>query len=315
MALSTPIRRRMPMPVPNTPDMPYFKGHRVYNFLDRLERCGNDAGLTHSALPKFVLRYCHQRVRLVIGNSPVWSQCDWLAARKCLIRYYGSDDNTGPTSELEALRLWAKWHAREGSITSFEEVYAYHQSFMTRLGALVRNGKVTSDDADICFWRGIPLDLRRTIAEQLPESCLIASTPPEINVVLQVLLLAFADDDLDYFDVPPHDCEYEVGQDSYDPISETPTTRIITPDSPDYPLSIALPPIVDNSVEEYTGLQIRLQLWFNRHFILTQADPTPILRFHLSVLSTGVWRLPAPFSDFTINKQYREASKLDRHVF
>ena len=57
----------VPMPTAGTPGAPKFKGKHVSDFLDVLEQHANSARVPHSLLPGYVLRYCHTKVRMVIG--------------------------------------------------------------------------------------------------------------------------------------------------------------------------------------------------------------------------------------------------------
>ena len=66
----------IPMPTPGASGAPKFKGKCVSDFLDSLEQHADSACIPHSLLPGYVLRYCHTKVRTVIGASPLLSGDD-----------------------------------------------------------------------------------------------------------------------------------------------------------------------------------------------------------------------------------------------
>ena len=82
----------VPMPTPGTLGAPKFKGKRVSDFLDTLEQHADSARVPHLLLPGYVLRYCHSKVRMVIGSSPLLSGDDWVSTRVYLDDLYGSND-------------------------------------------------------------------------------------------------------------------------------------------------------------------------------------------------------------------------------
>jgi len=52
----------IPMPTPDTPGAPKFKGKHVSDFLDPLKQHTESARVPHSLLPGYGLRYCHSKV-------------------------------------------------------------------------------------------------------------------------------------------------------------------------------------------------------------------------------------------------------------
>jgi len=107
----------VPMPTPGTPSAPKFRGKHVSDFLDALEQHADSARVSHSLLPGYVLRYCHSKVRLVIGASALLSGDDWVRTRVYLTDLYGSNDSVPPNSP-DRLCHWCSSHGESGSITS-----------------------------------------------------------------------------------------------------------------------------------------------------------------------------------------------------
>jgi len=105
------------MPTPRTPGAPKFKGKGVSDFLDSLEQHTDSARVSHTLLPGYVLRYCHAKVRLLIGAAAVLSGDDWVATRVFLDDLYGSNDSTPPNSPNQ-LRQWCSKHGESGNIAS-----------------------------------------------------------------------------------------------------------------------------------------------------------------------------------------------------
>ena len=105
------------MPTPGTPGAPKFKGRHVSDFLDALKQHADSTRVSHSLLPGYVLRYCHAKVRLVIGASAHLSGDDWVSMRVYLTDLYGSNDSVPPNSP-DRLRHWCSSHGESGSITS-----------------------------------------------------------------------------------------------------------------------------------------------------------------------------------------------------
>jgi len=107
----------VPMPTPGTPGAPKFKGKHISDFLDVLEQHADSARVSHSLLPSYVLRYCHSKVRLVIGASSFLSGDDWVATRVYLTDLYGSNDSV-PSNSPDHLRHWCSSHGESSSIMS-----------------------------------------------------------------------------------------------------------------------------------------------------------------------------------------------------
>ena len=184
------------MPTPRSPDAPLFKGKRVTDFLDSLEAHATAANLPLNDLPSYVLRYCHRRVRDIIDSSTIWTQHDWTAARSHLIELYGSSDRK-PRISSDRLRKWVGLHAETGSISSLQDVDRYYREFTAQSTPLLAASFITTNEANLLFYRGIPLKLCKKIKWKIPEVHQTATLPPSIASVLSYLRSEFDVDDID----------------------------------------------------------------------------------------------------------------------
>ena len=185
----------VPMPTPGTPGAPKFKGKRISDFLDSLEQHADSARVPHSQLPSYVLRYCHTKVRMVIGASALLTGDDWVATRLYLDDLYGSNDSI-PLNSPDRLRQWCTKHGESGNITSRKEVDKYYRDF-TALSADLTPHKMLANDVHLCFYRGIPTSLRSRIKKWIPSTNLKTSSPPTMTTLLGLLRSEFDDEDLD----------------------------------------------------------------------------------------------------------------------
>lgn len=186
----------VPMPTPNTPNAPFFKGSRVSDFIDSLEQHADHANLSYALLPSYVLRYCHRKVRSVLEGSGVWSTPDWAAAKAHLTDMYGSNDRA-PLVSADRLRLWTTKHGELANISSIQDVDRYYREFTQRSTGLLTGGSILQKDLNLCFYRGIPEMLRRAVRKRLPSTGLSVNTPPGITVCLRALRAEFDEEDLD----------------------------------------------------------------------------------------------------------------------
>jgi hypothetical protein len=184
-----------PMPVPGTPNAPLFKGKYVSDFLDTLEALASSSQIPFEHLPGYVLRYCHRRVRDVIEAAPHWTQPDWAVTRAYLIKLYGSNDRK-PHISADKVRKWIKHHSRDQTFNSLQDVDQYYREYMTKIPPLLSMHFITSVEADLLFFRGIPRDLQVKICDQLPEAQTKVHSPPPIDDVLSLLQNEFNQDDI-----------------------------------------------------------------------------------------------------------------------
>jgi len=185
----------VPMPTPGTPGAPKFKGKHVSDILDLLEQHSNSAQVAHSLLPSYVLRYCHPKVWMVIGASPLLSRDDWVATRVHLDDLYGLNNATLLNS-LARLHQWCSKHGESGNITSWKDVDKYYRDFTT-LSSDLSPHKMLANDVHLCFYRGIPTSLCARIKKHIPAANLKTSSPPLTVMLLSLLRAKFDEEDLD----------------------------------------------------------------------------------------------------------------------
>lgn len=185
----------VPMLTPGMPGAPKFKGKHVSDFLDALEQHADSARVPHSLLPGYVLRYCHLKVRMVIGASALLTGDDWVSTRVYLTDLYGSNDSI-PLNSPDRLRHWCSSHGESGIITSRKDVDKYYRDF-TALSSDLTPHKMLANDVHLCFYRGIPTSLRTRIKKRIPSANLKTSLPPTTAVLLGLLRAEFDKEDLD----------------------------------------------------------------------------------------------------------------------
>ncbi|KAF8055958.1 hypothetical protein FPV67DRAFT_1678906 [Lyophyllum atratum] len=209
-----------PMPTPRTPSAPYFKGRRVQDFLDTLEAYADNAGVEHSLLPGYVLRYCHERVRQVLEQSAVFSGNDWAATSAHIIKFYGSNDPVIEQSP-ERLRQWAVKHGDHGSIKSVKDVARYRREFELLSSKLVSGGEMLQKDVNLLFYRGIPDPLRGKIKKKIPVPNQAKKSPPAIDTLVTLLTNYFEHQDLDD-ELPSLSLMVEIPSDEEDELDDLP---------------------------------------------------------------------------------------------
>ena len=187
------------MPTPGSPNAPYFKGERVTDFLDSLEAHGKAANVPLNDLPGYVLRYVHRKVRHIIESAPCWTTQDWTAARLYLIDLYGSSDRK-PRISPDRLRKWVSLHAENRIFIKLKDVDRYYREFTAQSTPLLAARRITVNDANLLFYRGIPPSTRKKIKRKIPNTNQTATTAPAIANVLGYLRSHFDEDGLDIDD-------------------------------------------------------------------------------------------------------------------
>jgi hypothetical protein len=183
------------MPIPGTPNAPLFKGKYVTDFLDTLEALASSSQIPFDELPRYILRYCHRRVRYVIEPAPLWTENDWPAARAYLVKLYGSNDRK-PCITPDKFRKWIKHHSRNQNFKSLQDVDQYYREFTAQSTSLLDAQFLTIHEANLLFFSEILRALHRDIRDLLPEACRTVHSPPPIDVVLALLRKEFDEDDI-----------------------------------------------------------------------------------------------------------------------
>ena len=225
MAQPVPVALTTPMPTPGSSSTPLFKGERVTDFLDSLESHADAANVRRTDLPGFVLRYCHRRVRRIIENAAYWDQHDWPATRAYLVDLYASSDRK-PRNSPDRLRKWVRIHAENRLFAKLQDVDRYYREFSAQSTPLITTSRLTQNEANLLFYRGIPPAMRKKVKRKIPANQQTATTAPAIVSVLGLLRKQFDEDDLDH-----EDEDVELSLDTEDDFSDTDDEDTLPPPS------------------------------------------------------------------------------------
>ena len=191
-----PVVLSTAMPTPGSLNAPYFKGERVTDFLDALEAHGNAAGIPNNDLPSYVLRYVHRRVRQIVESAGYWTQRDWAATRVYLTDMYSSSDQKLRITP-DRFRKWVKLHAENRIFIKLQDVDRYYREFTAQSTPLTTAQRITANEANLLFYRGIPPAMRKKIRRKIPAAQQTSITAPTIANVLGYLRAHFNEDDID----------------------------------------------------------------------------------------------------------------------
>jgi len=266
--LTPPFTIALPMPTPGSPNAPHFKGERVTDFLDALEAHATAANIPQQNLPAYVLRYCHRRVRLIIESAPHWTEHDWAATRSYLIKLYASNERQ-PRISPDRLRKWVSLHAEARSFTKLQDVDRYYREFTAQSVPLTAANRITENETNLLFYRGIPRAMRKKIRHKIPANRQTATAAPSVVDVWGYLQDQFSEDDLDN-----DDDDVELPLDSEDDLdaSDTEDEEQYVPRTPKkqkkkakynvtkVPGASSAPPPVPTSIETLTRQLEEMQL-------------------------------------------------------
>ncbi|TFK62436.1 hypothetical protein BDN72DRAFT_391861 [Pluteus cervinus] len=182
-----------PMPVPISPEAPKFKGKFISRFLETLEILGENAGKPLTDLPRYVLRYCAQRVRDVIGYDAVFRGCDWGATKAHMINLYGASEKKKIVNS-ERFRQWVDEARR---ISSLKHVEKYYRTFRSYSVPLKNANRILEHDVNFLFYKGIPEKLRRRVRKRLPPNKTTLRNLPTVEETLTILRDLFDPDDIE----------------------------------------------------------------------------------------------------------------------
>lgn len=153
----------VPMPTPGTKHAPCFKGRRVEDFLDALENHADNAQLPHSALLKWVPRYCSDRVRQLSRRHAVWAGDNWAAACAFLVKLYASADRDSLITS-DKLRAWVAKHAQEGIFEDSRDIDKYYPNVLHKLTICFLVSKSYSATSIYCSIKVFPTIFGRKFA-------------------------------------------------------------------------------------------------------------------------------------------------------
>ncbi|KAJ7429332.1 hypothetical protein FB451DRAFT_1519524 [Mycena latifolia] len=193
---------QVPMPIPRTPNAPYFNGKYVTDFLTVLVQHGANAGITDmDALVPYILQYSSDEVKDLIRYleefDPEAPNKSWTAAKESLLLLYGQAEEPPNYSE-SMLREFCRERSAKSPFKDKKEIEAYHQEFMKIAGPLVKKAKITTKQRDYYFVCGIASSIKEWFMNQMPETKRKRTDPPSITVSIATLQRRFDSDSLLY---------------------------------------------------------------------------------------------------------------------
>ncbi|KAF7342360.1 hypothetical protein MVEN_01824600 [Mycena venus] len=188
------------MPVPRTPNAPYFDEHGPRAFLARILEHGLDAGITNAdELVSYIVFYSSDRVREIIRYMSEFDVDEpkrtWSAAKEQILLLYGSSDEDRRTSERELIEFCRAQSAKSLYHDKLE-VEQYLRDFQFIAAPLVKQGEITVQQRDFYFVSGIPTSLKDWFISRVPESQRTRSNPIPLSDSLSILYERFDPDSL-----------------------------------------------------------------------------------------------------------------------
>ncbi|KAF7349936.1 hypothetical protein MVEN_01294400 [Mycena venus] len=190
----------VPMPVPRTPNAPYFDERGVRAFLDLILLHGSNAGITNAdTLVTFIVRYSSDRVREVIRYIPELDDDTpnrtWMAACEQMLLLYGSLDDDRHVSEWELVEFCREQSAKSPFRTKLE-IEHYLRNFQFIAAPLLKQKDITIPQRDFYFVSGIPSAIKNWFIMRVPESQRTRSNPIPLTDSLGILYEHFDPDSL-----------------------------------------------------------------------------------------------------------------------
>ncbi|KAJ7648673.1 hypothetical protein DFH06DRAFT_1423371 [Mycena polygramma] len=196
---SSSMRLLVPMPVPRTPNAPYFDQRGVTDFLNLILQHGSNAGIDDpDELVSFIVRYSSDRVREVIQYIPEIDIDEpnrtWKAAREQLLLLYGSSDQRR-VSESELIEFCRQQSAKSPYHTK-QDIEQYLRDFQWIAAPLLKQHDITAKQRDFYFVSGIPRSIKQWFISRVPEHQRTRSNPVPLADSLGILYGYFDPDTL-----------------------------------------------------------------------------------------------------------------------
>jgi hypothetical protein len=103
-----------------------------------------------------------------LSSSPLhWLQHDWAAAWAYLVELYGSSARQ-PYVSPDKFHKWIKHHSRNDTFNSVQHVDQYYHEYTAGMAPLLSAHFITTIEADLLFFKGIPRDLQVTTQNSRP---------------------------------------------------------------------------------------------------------------------------------------------------
>ncbi|KAJ6481533.1 hypothetical protein C8R47DRAFT_590684 [Mycena vitilis] len=196
---SSSMRLLVPMPVPRTPNAPYFDQRGVTDFLNLILQHGSNAGIDDADdLVSFIVHYSSDRVREVIQYIPEIDVDEpnrtWSAAREQMLLLYGSSDQRR-VSEPELIEFCRQQSAKSSYRTK-QDIEQYLRDFQWIAAPLLKQHDITIKQRDFYFVSGIPRSVKQWFISRVPEHQRARSNPIPLADSLGILYGYFDPDTL-----------------------------------------------------------------------------------------------------------------------
>ncbi|KAJ7861605.1 hypothetical protein B0H13DRAFT_1900445 [Mycena leptocephala] len=258
------------MPIPRTPNAPYFDERGVRGFLALILQHGSNAGITNAdELVSFIVRYSSDRVREVIQYIPELDDDTpnrtWTAAREQMLLLYGSSDEDRRPWEQDLVEFCREQSAKS-PYRSKLEIEDYLRNFQFIAAPLLKQGDITIAQRDFYFVSGIPASIKEWFISRVPEAQRTRSNPISLTDSLGILY--------GYFDPDVLFPDLWNDLDSPDPPAPIPLlaeTRVT------HTSTLSSLPATATSIHPYIRPAMSPTLTtFPQHFSITQALVTPV---------------------------------------
>lgn len=172
---------QVPMPIPRTPNAPYFNGKYITDFLTVLIQHGANAGITDmNLLVLYILQYSSDEVKDLIRYMPEFDPDatgkTYNKAKDALMLLYGQADEP-PNYTESMLRDFCRDQSAKSPFKDKKQIETYIQEFMKVAGPLIKMLKITEQQRDYYFISGIPSSIKewfnnnRIVSEPIPLRC------------------------------------------------------------------------------------------------------------------------------------------------
>ncbi|KAJ7775404.1 hypothetical protein B0H16DRAFT_1756736 [Mycena metata] len=157
-AAASPMLLLVPMPIPRTPNAPYFDERGVRTFLRLILQHGSNVGIQNAdELVTFIVRYSSDRVREVIQYIPELDDDEpnrtWAATQQQILLLYGSYDEERRSTERELIDFCREQSAKS-PFHSKVEIEQYLRAFQYIAAPLLKQREITVAQGDFYFnWK------------------------------------------------------------------------------------------------------------------------------------------------------------------
>jgi hypothetical protein len=109
---------------------------------------------------------------------------------------YASND-WKPWISPDRLQKWVRLHADNRSFIRLQDVDRYYREFTAQATPLTTATRITANEANLLFYRGIPSSMRKKIKRKIPAAQQTSTAAPLITNILALLRAQFSEDDID----------------------------------------------------------------------------------------------------------------------